>query len=48
MVLNEICRLLAPAQPDRLAVSDMLQLQAEPLADCIRYDHLREANHVIH
>jgi len=48
VVLNEMRRLLAPAQPARLAVPDMLQLQTEPLADCSRYDHLREANHVIH
>jgi len=48
VVLNEMRRLLAPSQPARLAVPDMLQLQTEPLADCSRYDHLREANHVIH
>ena len=48
VVLNEMRRLLAPTQPAMLAVADMLQLQTEPLADCSRYDHLREASHVIH
>ena len=48
VVLNEMRRLLAPAQPAGLAVSDMLQLQTEPLADCSRYDHLRGPSHVIH
>ena len=48
VVLNEMRRLLAPAQPAMLAVPDMLQLQTEPLADCSRHDHLREASHVIH
>jgi hypothetical protein len=47
-VLNEMRRLLAPAQHAMLAVPDMLQLQTEPLADCSRYDHLRGASHVIH
>jgi len=41
-------RKLAPAQPAMLAVPDMLQIRTEPLADCIRYDHLREANYVIY
>jgi hypothetical protein len=31
-----------------LTVPDMLKLQREPLADCARYDHLREVSHVIH
>ena len=48
VVLNEMRRLLAPAQSVMLAVPDMLKLQTEPLADCSRYDHLREASHVIH
>jgi hypothetical protein len=48
VVLNEMRRLLAPAQHAMLAVPDMLQLQTEPLADCSRYDHLRGASHVIH
>jgi hypothetical protein len=46
VVLNEMRRLLAPAQHAMLAVHDMLQLQTEPLADCSRYDHLREVSHV--
>lgn len=48
VVLNEMRRLLAPAQSVMLAVPDMLKLQTEPLADCSRYDHLREVSHVLH
>jgi hypothetical protein len=48
VVMNEMRRLLAPAQPILLTVPDMLKLQREPLADCARYDHLREVSHVIH
>lgn len=48
VVLNEMRRLLAPAQSVMLAVPDMLKLQMEPLADCSRYDHLREVSHVLH
>jgi hypothetical protein len=31
-----------------LNVPDMLKLRLEPLADCGRYDHLREVSHVLH
>ena len=48
VVLNEMRRLIAPGQPILLNVPDMLKLQIEPLADCARYDHLREVNHVFH
>ena len=48
MVMNELRRLVAPAQPVRLDVPDMLKLRTEPLADCGRYDHLRGVGHVIH
>jgi hypothetical protein len=48
VVMNAMRRLLAPAQPDSLAIPDMLKLQIEPRADCGRYDHLREVSHAIH
>ena len=48
IVLNEMRRLVAPDQPILLNVPDMLKLQIEPLADCGRYDHLREVSHVLH
>jgi hypothetical protein len=48
VVLNEMRRLIAPAQPVVLNVADMLKLQIEPLADCGRYDHLRGGGHVLH
>ena len=41
--------LASPAvEPFRLVVPDMLKLQIELLADCARYDHLREVGHVLH
>ena len=46
--MNEMRRLLSPAQPIVLNVPDMLKLQIEPLADCGRYDHLRGVGHVLH
>jgi len=46
--LDEMRRLVAPGQPIMLNVPDMLKLQLEPLADCGRYDHLREVSHVLH
>src|SRR5882757_9373692 len=46
--MNEMRRLVAPTQPILLNVPDMLKLQIEPLADCGRYDHLREVSHVVH
>ena len=48
VVMNEMRRLVAPVQPIGLTVSDMLKLQTEPLADCGRYDRLREVGHVVH
>jgi hypothetical protein len=48
VVLNEMRRLIAPGQPITLNVPDMLKLRLEPLADCGRYDHLREVSHVLH
>ena len=48
VVMNEMRRLAAPGQPIMLNVPDMLKLQIEPLADCGRYDHLREVSHVLH
>ena len=48
VVMNEMRRLVAPAPPAMLNIPDMLKLQREPLADCGRYDHLREVSHVLH
>ena len=48
VVMNEMRRLVAPVQPKGLTVSNMLKLQTEPLADCGRYDRLREVSHVVH
>jgi hypothetical protein len=48
IVMNEMRRLVAPTQPIMLNVPDMLKLQIEPLADCGRYDHLREVSRVLH
>ena len=48
VVMNEMRRLIAPTLPAMLTIPDMLKLQREPLADCGRYDHLREVSHVIH
>ena len=48
VVMNEMRRLIAPAQSVVLNVPDMLKLQIEPLADCGRYDHLRGGGHVLH
>jgi transposase len=48
VVTNEMRRLVAPAPPALLNIPDMLKLRIEPLADCGRYDHLREASHALH
>ena len=48
VVMNEMRRLISPAPPVMLNIPDMLKLQREPLADCGRYDRLREVSHVIH
>ena len=47
-MMNEMRRLIAPAQPTALNVPDLLKLQVEPLADCGRYDALRGGGHVLH
>jgi hypothetical protein len=48
VVMNEMRRLVAPGQPIMPNVADVLKLQLEPLADCARYDHLREVSPVLH
>jgi transposase len=48
VVMNEMRRLIAPAQPIAPNVPDMLKLRIEPLADCGRYDDLRGGGHVLH
>ncbi len=48
VVMNAMQRLIAPMQPVTMNVPDMLKLEVEPLADCGRYDRLREVSHVIH
>ena len=48
VVMNEMRRLVAPMQPAMVTVSDMLTLHTEPMADCARYDRLREVSHVVH
>jgi hypothetical protein len=36
VVMNEMRRLIAPSQPTMLDVPELLKLQLEPLADCVR------------
>lgn len=48
VVMNELRRLTAPASPAALHLPTQLQLKTEPLADCRRYDYLREGSHVLH
>jgi transposase len=48
VVLNEMRRLLAPAQPATLNLPDQLQLKNAPQANCARYDDLRGSHHVLH
>lgn len=48
VVMNALRRLTAPNRPDPLSLPDRLQLRAEPLADCARYDMLRGGAHVLH
>jgi len=48
VVMNELRRLTAPTRPESLNLPDRLQLRAEPLADCARYDMLRGGAHVLH
>ena len=48
VVMNELRRLTAPSAPGHLSSPEHLQLQHEPLADCMRYDQLRRGAHVLH
>jgi transposase len=48
VLMNALCRLMAPIPPVALNVPDRMKLVLEPVADCSRYDHLREVAHVIH
>ena len=48
VVMNEMRRLISPAPPAMLNIPDLLRLQCEPLANCGRYDHLREVSHAVH
>lgn len=48
VLMNALCRLMAPIPPVALNVPDRMKLVLEPVADCSRYDRLREAAHVIH
>jgi transposase len=46
VVMNAMRRLTAPARPQRLDGPPAPTLQVEPVADCGRYDSLREVRHV--
>lgn len=46
LVLNAMRRLSAPPRPQPLDGAPAPSLQTEPLADCSRYDSLREVSHV--
>jgi hypothetical protein len=48
VLMNALCRLMAPIPPATMNVPERMKLVLEPVADCSRYDHLREAAHVIH
>ncbi len=48
VVMNELRRLIAPMSPPPINLPDQLQLQAEPQADCARYDSLRGGAYVLH
>lgn len=41
VILNHLHRLLTPAKPEPISVSNALMLDIEPVADCGRYDSLR-------
>jgi transposase len=47
VVLNHLHRLLSPRPPETLCTPERLRLALEPVADCARYDRLRqvEASH---
>lgn len=46
VVMNTLRRLVAPTRPPGLDDPAMPRLQQEPVADCGRYDSLREVRHV--
>ncbi len=46
VVINAMRRLTAPVRPQSLDGPPVLALRLEPLADCGRYDNLREVRHV--
>ena len=46
VVLNAMRRLAAPARPQPLDGAPAPALRLEPVADCGRYDSLRETRHV--
>jgi hypothetical protein len=48
VLMNALCRLMAPIPPATMNVPERMKLVLEPVANCSRYDHLREAAHVIH
>ncbi len=45
VVMNELRRLIAPARPAPVIAADQLSLTDQPVADCGRYDRLREPCH---
>ena len=46
VVMNELRRLTAPPRPVDISLPDQLRLRVEPMANCGRYDHLRESHYV--
>ena len=45
VVLNILARQRQPAPPATIPTPEGLQLRHQPVADCQRYDRLREAGH---
>ena len=45
VILNVLARQREPAQPADVLTPGALALRAEPVADCARYDTLREGPH---
>ena len=45
VVLNILARQRQPAPPAAIPTPEGLQLRHQPVADCQRYDSLREAGH---
>jgi hypothetical protein len=48
VIMNALRRLSAPCPPPTLDLPERMKLTIEPIADCSRYDHLREVSHVLH